>query len=492
MLKFLNKFFLATVIMAVFTTSANSQVINLPDIGSTADATLSPDQEKRLGEAFMRNLRQSLEIVDDPVVNSYVQDIGNRLVSHVENYPLDFTFFVVNDPTINAFAGPGGYIGVNTGLILATDSESELASVLAHETAHVTQRHLQRSFETANKLNLPTAAAIIAAMILGAQTNNGQAAEALLAATMAGSAQTQINFTRAHEAEADRVGMQLLEQAGFDPRAMPAFFEKLQQESRLYASSAIPEFLSTHPVTLERISDTRNRAEQYPHKKVQSSTGYYLARAKIQAILSKDPAKLVKQYTESLKSGKFANAIGEKYGYALALYANRNYQKALQTITQLIQHDRERVPYLVTKAQIEIDANNLNRANKTLDNALKLYPHNEPLTELFAQTLIDMRQPEKAKLIIQEQIRYSPSNPAIYKLLAQAEDNLGFSGSAHQALAEYYYLDGNIHQAIEQLQLALQQKNSDKQYAKSRIEARLKQFKEEALLEQQFEDDINH
>ena len=187
MLKFLNKFFLATVIMAVFTTSANSQVINLPDIGSTADATLSPDQEKRLGEAFMRNLRQSLEIVDDPVVNSYVQDIGNRLVSHVENYPLDFTFFVVNDPTINAFAGPGGYIGVNTGLILATDSESELASVLAHETAHVTQRHLQRSFETANKLNLPTAAAIIAAMILGAQTNNGQAAEALLAATMAGS-----------------------------------------------------------------------------------------------------------------------------------------------------------------------------------------------------------------------------------------------------------------------------------------------------------------
>ena len=234
--------------------------IQLPDFGDSSSKAFSNADERAIGEAFMREIRSRLTIVDDPEVEQYIQWIGYRLVSESDYYNLGFTFFVVADNQINAFAAPGGYIGANSGLITASESESELAAVLAHETAHVTQRHIARSIELAGRNNIPAIAGLIAAIIIG--TQNSQAGAATAAAVVGGQAQKQIDFTRANEKEADRVGMQLLESSGFDPRAMPAFFEKLQSESRYYRKP--PEFLSTHPVTTARIADTRGRAEQFP------------------------------------------------------------------------------------------------------------------------------------------------------------------------------------------------------------------------------------
>lgn len=473
---------LLLVVLALVVTPVVSQaeIIDLPDIGSTADTVLSVEEEKRLGKAFIRSARQFYKIVDDPLINNYIQSLGSQLTSQVENSPFDFTFFVVDAPSINAFAGPGGYIGVNSGTILATESESELASVVAHEIAHVTQRHMQRSFEKASNLSLPTMAAMIAAILLGSQ--NPQAASALLAASIAGSTQKQINFTRAHEKEADRVGMRLLIDSGFDPRGMPIFFEHLQKRTRMY-SNVVPEFLSTHPITVNRISDSRNRAEQYPVQQISDSTSFHIIRSKFQVQSNSNPKTLVRQFANSIKTGKYKNEFAQKYGYTLALLASNDLVESRKVINSLIKADQERVPYLLTQAQIEIDAGDPQLANKLLVKALKLYPNNEPLTVLYTSVLLETGDTETSRKLLKEQIRYNPANPLLYELLAKAEKRAGFSSAAYQALAEHDYLFGRIHLAIDHLRMARRQSDNNK-LSKTRIEARLKELKKEILTEQ--------
>jgi predicted Zn-dependent protease len=325
------------------------------------------------------------------------------------------------------------------------------------------------------------AAAIIAAIILGAQ--NIQATQAILAASVAGNAQTQLNFTRAHEEEADRVGIQLLADAGFDPRAMPAFFERLQKRSRLY-DSGVPEFLVTHPVTLTRISDSRNRAEQYQYRQVSDSTDYYLAKAKLQVLGATNSVQLVKQYEDSLKKGKYRNKFAEQYGYALALFKNDEARKAKEIISQLLHEDSERVAYFISSVEIDLSTNQLQSALTTLSHALDLYPHNSSLSILYARANLESDQNDTAEKLLRDQTRYDPENPTLYKLLAQAEKKSGKFGEAHEALAEYNFLTGAIYQAIEQLQLSLQQEDLN-QYDKERIQARLKQLKQEAIERQE-------
>jgi predicted Zn-dependent protease len=455
---------------------ADDNNLDLPDMGSTAGAVLSPIEERRLGDAFMRSVRQSLKLVEDPLVDSYIKSLGNLLVGFSGHHPFDFTFFVVDDSRINAFAGPGGYIGVNSGLILATESESELASVLGHELAHVTQHHLVRSFEAANKMSLPTAAAVIAAIIVGAQ--NPQVAEALLAAGVAGSMQTQLNFSRLHEQEADRVGIETLSEAGFDPRAMPAFFERLQQNSR-YAGSGAPEFLSTHPVTLSRIADSRGRAEKFQYRQFSDSIEYHLTRERLNYLADKrKPSERVREVAANLKSGKNRNEFAARYAYVLALTANNEFNAAREQISELLRRDRERVPYFAAQAQIEISAGKQKRAMEILQHALSLYPHDTPLTFLLCDTLMDSGDIQRAHAILVSQGRYETGNPAYYQLLAKSAERLTLPDEAHEAWAEYFYLIGRLPLAIEHLRTALRQREISF-YAKSRIEARLRELESE-------------
>lgn len=474
-------------LLALFLANNNAlaENINLPDIGSTAEAVLSVEDEKRLGKAFLRSVRHYYRLVDDALVNDYIQGLGNRLTSHIDGVRFDYNFFVVDEPTINAFAGPGGHIGINTGTILATESESELASVLAHEIAHVTQRHLQRSFEKANDMSLPTAAALIAAVLLGSK--NIEVGEALLAASVAGSTQTQINFTRTHEHEADRVGMQLLAGAGFDPRAMPVFFERLQKST--LGANVFPEFLSTHPITISRISDTRNRAEQYPRPNKNSkaaSNNFYIIQSRLKFAAQKNTRNLAKQHENNLNTGHYVNSYAQRYSHTLALMSEDKLDAARSSISKLIKDDQERIPYLLTQAQIEIQDGSMQKAISLLSQSLKLYPSSTPLIILYTKILIDDGQIKQSKQLLKQQIRHDPENPYLYKLLAHAEKKDGFNSAAYQALAEHDYLNGRTRLAINHLQMALRQSGTQK-YARSRIEARLEEFKKEVLLEQEIE-----
>jgi len=450
--------------------------ISLPDMGSTAASALSPAEERKLGDAFMRNIRQNVKLVEDPLIQDYITSLGNLLVGFAGYHPFDFDFFMVDDPRINAFAGPGGYIGVNSGLILNSESESELASVLSHELAHVTQHHLVRSFEAANKLSVPTAAAVIAAIILGAR--NPQAAEALLAAGIAGNAQSQLSFSRQHEQEADRIGIETLFQAGFDPRAMPAFFERLQQASRFVESGA-PEFLSTHPVTLSRVADSRNRAEQFQFKQVADSVEYQLMRARLQYLADTQKSDLrAKFYERNLASGKFRSELAARYAYALALIDNNDHAAARAQIVELLRRDKERVPYFMAQAQIEIHSGNTKQAMEILQHALQLYPHDTPLTLQMSELLINSGSAQQAHALLLNQGRFESDNPAYYQLLARSAERLNDQREAHEALAEYHYLFGRTALAVEHLQTALRQPNTSF-YMKSRVEARLKVLQDE-------------
>ena len=271
---------------------AKSLYSDLPDIGDSAGAVISPEQEKQLGGYMMRQLRQSGIVLNNLVITAYLTSLGQRLAANSEEPTWQFTFFVVNEPSINAFAGPGGYIGVHTGLFIASENESELAGVLAHEIAHVTQRHLARAFEAADSLSVPHMAAMLASILVA--TQNPEAGMAGMAAVSGAAMQYQINFTRANEYEADRVGIQTLANSNLDPFGMPRFFERLQKNSRLYGSRP-PEFLSTHPVTTNRIAEATSRAENYPAGEI-DTLDFQLVRAKIKVFDYSDPQQVMEDY----------------------------------------------------------------------------------------------------------------------------------------------------------------------------------------------------
>lgn len=449
----------------------------LPSIGDSSGSVISPEQEKKLGEMILRSARQQVHIIDDPEINAYLHSLGYQLAAHSDNPEQSFDFFVVEDPSINAFALPGGFIGVHSGLILTAESESELAAVLAHEMAHVTQRHMARAYETAGKLSIPTAAALLAAILIS--TRSSQAGQAAMAATTAGNAQMQINFTRSNEQEADDIGIRILQASGFDPRSMPTFFERLQRASRYY-NDTLPEFLSTHPVTTTRIAESRSRAEHYPRKTYQDSLGFQLMRARLRVLGAGDPGRLAQDYAAQLKAGQYSNMAAWRYGYALSLEAAGRYDQAHELLTELLAKDKQRIAYIIALAQVEQDMKNSKKSLQLLSDALKLYPDNGPLTLSYVNALLQDRQSKTARDILQTHMRHNPPNPDLYTLLARAAGEAGYPGEAHEAQAEYFYLNGDTDSAIAQLEKARQTTSSDF-YQNSRIDSRLQQLKQEAL-----------
>ena len=450
--------------------SANN--IDLPDIGDNA-GNISPLEEYRTGEAVIRNIRRAGGVLDDPLIQGYLNELGYRLVAHTETQQL-FHFFLIKDSSINAFALPGGFIGINAGLILATKSESELAGVMAHEIAHITQRHHARQYEQGSN-NIPIIAALIAAMVLGSQNNDiGQAA---LASVAAGSAQQQINFTRANEKEADRIGINLLINAEFNPYGMAAFFDTMDKQSRLYGDS-IPEFLRSHPVNPARIADAKHRAKLHIKKLTTASTTYHLLRTRLKVLASDNKAALLNDISSMLKVGNYQNEEATRYGFALALQENKKYVQALKQIRILLKKNPEQIAYNILKAQIETDAKLYPAAIKTFKKLLKTYPGNKTINLYYAETLLKANKIKLADKILHAQISPSTNTPKLYHLLAKTQAKLNKPAHSHQSLAEYYYLLGQTHDAINQLEIGLKVPKVDF-YLTSRLEARLKEFKTE-------------
>ncbi len=451
-------------------------------MGETAQAYLSTEEERRMGEAFMRSVRRSVHIITDPEIDDYIQTLGYRLASYGASKEREFSFFIVDSPVINAFAGPGGHIGIYSGLILITESESELASVVAHEIAHVTQRHIARAIEAASRTNLPMTAALLAALILS--TQDAQMGTAALAATTAGSIQRQINFTRANEKEADRIGIQILADADFDPRRMPLFFDRMRRAS-LGPENPQFEFLRTHPVTTSRIADTRNRAEQFPRGTYEESLNYALIKARLRVLAEKNPQRSKAYFAARMEKEAPRPSPAARYGYALALLKTGDYGKAFELTSQLARQDPDRIAYQIHLARIKLAAGHADEALAIFRDNLALYPNNRPLTLLYANALIQTGNPSQATRVLRNYKRErKQASPLYYSLLAQAENDSGNEIAAHQALAEYYDLVGQTASAISQLKIALKDVEQDS-LRHAQIKARLKVLKEQLRQEEE-------
>lgn len=474
----INKVFIFFLVLLPFLAVAN----DLPDFGDSAGSIVSPEYERRLGKIFLNQIRHLASVSKDPEVESYIQSLGYRLASHSDNNEQPFTFFVVNNPGINAFAGPGGMIGMNSGVILNSSNESELAAVMAHEISHVTQRHLARQFEEASKYSLFQTAALIGAILIGMK--NSEAGAAAIAGVSGLAAQNQANFTRANEQEADRIGMQLLERAGYDPRGMPAFFEKLQQLSR-YSQSAAPEFVRTHPLTTSRIADSRARAEEFPEKEFTNTHSYNLIRYKLFVNTSKTAAEAAKVLRQTLleNQGSAKEKLPIRYGLAYAYIAQSEFVQATQQVDYLLKDNPDDVAYLLLAAKLETAQSNYNAAFTVFKKAYGLYPDYRPVVMAYSKALLDVSNGKEARDVLKNYERHHQHDLESYSLLGQAEAMLGNEIETAIIQSEYYYLAAQTQLAVDKLKFIKQQYQID-YYQEQRINARMAEFKYELELEE--------
>lgn len=443
----------------------------LPELGDPSAASLSGQQEQEIGESVMQQIKASGEMVDDPDLNDYLMHLGYRLASNSPEPGRYYQFFALKDRSINAFALPGGFVGIHTGLILASQSESELASVLGHEISHVTQKHMARRFESESRMSIPMLAATVLA-ILAARSNSQVGAAAVTSAQAAGS-QLSLNYSRDNEREADRIGMQTLTQAGFDPRGMPRFFERLQKSSQLMDNGAFA-YLRTHPLTQERIADTQSRAELLPYKQVSDSIEFLLLRERIR-IMHEGGPKAIEYYQSMLNQGKFSSEPAYRYGYTLALIKGKEYAKAEQQLGKL--RDQLSHPYVEElAAQLALAQGQTGKALEVYAAALQRYPDIPGLTYGQIETLLQAKQAKTALSAIAEQKSLHGGASHLYQLEAEAQAQLGNPARQHQALAEYYAREGNPREALTQIHVALKAAGGDF-YLQSSLEARQRELR---------------
>lgn len=463
---------------------SSQETIELPEIGDSSSGVLSPELEQRLGKAVMRSLRQHADIVDDPEIESYISSLGYQLVANSHNNTLEFTFFVIDNSTINAFAAPGGVIGVNSGTILNSRNESELAAVVAHEIAHVTQRHIARRYEQAGQMRLPQMAALIGAILLGVvgDAETGAAAATLVSGV---SVQQQINFTRTNEEEADNIGIQLLVDSGFDPQGMPSFFERLLHQSR-YTRNNAPEFLRTHPLTTSRISNSKARASQFKQNPRKSSISYELARIKLEVAGHENHQEAVILFRSRLSGEEGKPSAPARYGYALALLASGEHQMAGKQARLLLTEDEENSAYLLLAARIEAEQGNYDAAFDIYRKTYHIYPDYRPLVLAYARSLLNAGRASQARDLLLEYRRQQAPGTAYYELLSQAEAENGSPANSGIAKAEYFYLIGNTKLAIERLKQAQREGPLD-YYQEQIITTRIQQLEYELELEQRLQ-----
>ncbi len=443
---------------------------DLPDIGSASGALFTPAQEKKLGKTFMRYIRATQDVILDPVMDDYINQLGNKLVENSNGKGSRFHFFLVNSPQINAYAGPGGYIGIYTGLVLTTQSEAELAAVIAHEITHVTQKHLQRAWYAASNMSLVQGAALVAAILLGAAAG-GDAAVAATVGAQAALQQKQINFTRHNEQEADRLGIVTLYKSHFDPHAMPVFFTRMGRANRSYGAQ-LPEFLRTHPVTNARIADAMDRAEKYPYLQTQDSFRYLLLRAALKEKTFGDVKDAIRHFQKTLKDGRYRNPASARYGLTLALMRDRQFKRAAQEANKLLEQYPDTLEFIVASAHIDMENHQQQRAISNLEAAIHKAPLSYPLHITLAESYLRTGHNEKAYRSLKKWARIRPQNARIYQLLAQASAALGNQPESHEYMASYYYLMGALESSAMQLKIALKNPKLDF-YQTARLESQL-------------------
>jgi predicted Zn-dependent protease len=445
---------------------------DLPDLGDVSQSELSPQIERRLGESIMREVRADPTYWDDAEITDYLNTLGYKLVAASSDARQEFNFFLIKDPQVNAFALPGGFVGINSGLILTAQSESELAGVVSHEVAHVTQRHMARMVAQQKQSQIMSLAALAVAIL--AARSSPDVSSAAIMATQASAVQSMLNYTRDHEREADRVGFQVLERAGFDAHAMAVFFERMQRSTRYYETNA-PAYLRTHPITYERIADMQNRAQNLPYRQVPDSLDFQLMRAKIRAAQD-TPQESVAFFEESLLERKYLSEAATRYGLVSALIRARDYPRAGRELQILRKALPASAAVDALAGRFYVASDDMAAALQTYRDALKGHPGYRALLYDYAEALLASRQPGEALKLVESRLQYSVSDWRLYELQAKCYAALGKRMPQHRAQAEAYYRSGNLRSAIEQLGLA--QKSGDGDfYQQSSVDARMRELR---------------
>ena len=446
--------------------------LSLPELGDVSQTVLTPLDERRIGEQIMRDVSTSDEVVQDVEVIDYLNNLGNRLVSASSDKQQKFNFFVVQDNSINAFAMPGGVVGVHTGLILATNSESELASVLGHEIGHVTQHHMARMLASQKYDTFKNIAGIALALLV-ARANPDLASGALSTASAVG-IQNQLDYTRDHEREADRVGLQILDSGGFDVRAMPAFFTTLQRGTR-FAEGSAPSFLRTHPLTSERIADVTNRVSQMTYRQVPDSVEFQYVRAKLIANNGSADTN-IQVFEQNIREHKYTNEAAEHYGLAVAYLRKNALPQTEKEVAWLKKNAPLHAMIENLSALLQVVENNPQQAAKQYSAALKLYPDNRALIYGYADHFLAIKQADNAIKLIKEKQGLYPNDAQFYDVLAKAYTMQNKLLLSYQAQGEAYFRKYDLARAIEQMELAVKANDGDF-YQKSIVEARLTELR---------------
>lgn len=526
---------LATVLtLALAAPLASSQESRLPDIGSSAGELLTPARQAQYGGMMLRELRNYGYLLEDPLVTDWLQGVGGRLGADSDNPQQPYTFFMMRDRQINAFATLGGYIGMNAGLVLTADREDEVAAVLSHEIAHVTQQHVLRGVERAQRDQIPILLGMLGAIVLAQAaggSSSGDASQAAIASAMGLMQQRQIDYTRSNESEADRVGIRTLSRAGYDIDAMAGFFAKLQQATRVARGSgreSVPDYLQTHPVTTTRISEARQRADQMRGSQVtavtsvpggerverfdrnaitlpetrsdnpllpipvtlpsqvfrQGDSGQFdWARERLRALSASTPSAAVREY-ETLRRQAGKPLTGpQRYGLAVAHLQGGDIRTSLTELQRLADENPDNLWVALSLGEAESRTGNAAAANRRFDALMQRYPQNRPVALTYAKVLNEQGGREagqRAQAVLRPLMARAGDDPVFQQQFARANELAGDTARAGEAYAEAAYLNGRPEQALIQLQNLKKQGDLDF-YARARVDARIASITPEVL-----------
>lgn len=456
---------------------AVSQHNKLPTIGTVAAGTLTIEKEKLIGQVIRRQLRATSPVISDPLLDEYINTLGNKLVSRASDVRYPFDFYLIKNPSINAFATFGGVVALHTQTLLEARTESELVSVIAHEIAHVTQRHIARSIEeTQNNAPLSIAALLGAILIAMADPSAGAAA---ITTAQASSQQMALNYTRQNEKEADRIGLRTMIDAGYDPRGARDFFVRLAEQSRY--TSKLPAMLYSHPLPDSRVSDIRARIDGMTPVNAPSSLNFYLAQIRTSVMYNQTPEYHVDFYQSRIANPNHhqTSNILNKYGLALALMRNENYLAANKVVDELLETDSNNLFYLDVKTDIVLGLKQYQEITQLLEQKLQLMPNNQVLLLNYANALIQASENQKAVDLLKDFIILHPDHYLAWQLMADAYKQLGNRALFHQAQAELYALVLAYPKAIDELHTASNYIDKNSEIDKKRISGRIKQFRED-------------
>ena len=447
---------------------------NLPELGDYSSSKISESDEIFIGRQILFQVNQSDSIIRDIEISDYLDSLGKRLINASTDPAKKIEFFIVSDPSINAFAMLGGVIGVHSGLFLASNTESELASVISHEIAHINQKHISRFLLQQERASYQSTFIMAVALLLA--RSNPQLASTAMAGASAGSVQGALDFTRENEKEADRVGIQTLNNAGFDVRGARDFFTTLKQANQ-FSGGAAPAFLQTHPITSSRINDIEDRLKDFPYKQRVDNQTFHYVKGKLKALLdNKEDTKNILE--ENIKNKIYINEGGERFALAYIYLIDNKFIKSYEQIQWLF--DNEQSNPMLSQLYINylIKINKVTEAKKIYEQNLNFFPSNRSFIYGLADLYLETQDSEKAIKLLKENEQKFSQDPILYKLFAKGYANQGKKLLQYENLAEAAYYNFNLQEAIMRMDLAIKANDGDF-YQKSRVESRLKQFQKE-------------